>query len=285
MLSMFVAFCSKATDTTYRSRVRGLQWIRTYSSYAASNGTVEIGITLRSLQVAFAVLECVAENQPVGVSTISRELGLPKTTVQRSLEALAKEGWILRSQDRDWILSSKVLGLAAHMEIQKNLSIVALPAMTALSELVSETIHLTVLEGPVVVLIEKVEPMRSIRTWSRIGGTQPAYATSTGKAMLSLRSDDEIKAIVGTDLEAITPRTVTSVDVLLKKINEVRRKGYAVNDREWNPDIIAIAAPVVNRRGEPVSAISISAPATRMPKSKWTEYGGLVIQAAQKVVL
>ncbi|WP_170111183.1 IclR family transcriptional regulator [Antricoccus suffuscus] len=240
---------------------------------------------MRSLQVAFAVLECVAENQPVGVSLISRELELPKTTVQRSLEALAREGWILRSDNRDWILSSKVLGLAAHMDVQKHLSRVAKPAMKKLTEAVQETVHLTVLEGSVVVLIEKSSPARALRTWSRIGGTQPAYTASTGKAMLAPLSDEEIRQIVGTELAALTPRTVTSFDNFMKKIKETRRKGYAINDREGNPDITAIAAAIVDRLGRPVAAISISAPSSRVPRSKWAEYGALVIGAANSVVV
>lgn len=244
-----------------------------------------MGNAVRSLEVAFSVLETVGRLQPVGVSDIARQLTLPKTTVQRSLEALHDLRYIVPTSEKQWMLSSRLFAFVDHLQLQASLSHAARPAMQALCDDVGETIHLTVLEHDHIVLIDLVEPVRSIRTTTRVGNTRLAHSTSGGKVLLAAKTDDELRALLPAKLEPVTTRTIATIPALLKQLAEVRRRGYAINDREYNLETTSIAAPLVDSRGVTIAAMSISAPASRLPKSKWKAHSQRVVEAANSVAI
>ncbi|MFV0532452.1 MAG: IclR family transcriptional regulator [Cumulibacter sp.] len=238
---------------------------------------------MRSLQVAFAVLEEIAEAQVIGVSELARRLNLPKATVQRSLRALADVRYVVRADKTQWQLSARVLGLASQMKYHDNLARAARPAMKDLCDEVDETIHLTVREDRWVVLVSLVEPTRPVRTTAHISSMQLAHATATGKAMLSALSDEDVRELLGTGLETPTERTIATIPALLKALAQIRQRGYAINDREYQIDTASIAAPIRDASGRTVAAMSISSPATRLKRNLWKPYGEAVARAASRV--
>lgn len=238
---------------------------------------------MRSVVTTFRVLETVAEQQPVGLSELARVLGLPKTTVQRSLSVLGELGWIAaapHSEQTRWILTTRALTIGGRVSGVTHLRAAALPVMQQLSRATEETIHLTVPEGPSVVLIDKVDSTREVRTVTWIGGHVPMHASSSGKAMLSRMSEAEVRALLGDRLERSTDRTVTDLGALLAELDVVRKRGWAVNVGGWRDDVSAVGAPVLDVDGRPVAALSISTPSHRLPEDIRPHYGELVRDAA-----
>jgi IclR family acetate operon transcriptional repressor len=223
---------------------------------------------------ALRVLEEVAVRQPVGVGELARGLGLPKSTVQRSLRTLHEAGWIRPAGGgvTRWQVTSKALQVGRRAEL--GLRDVALPVMEELRQRTGETIHLMVPEGDAVVLIERLETDKPLRIVLPLGIRLPLHASANGKAVLAHldRPIDELPAYTGT--------TITDPELLRAELAEVRARGYADNRGEWRSDIAAVASAVLGPDG-PVASLSISTPASRMPDDRRPEYGKLVTQAAR----
>jgi DNA-binding IclR family transcriptional regulator len=137
-----------------------------------------------------------------------------------------------------------------------------------LRDQVRETVHLAVLDDDLrVVYLEKLPTQHAIGLMvSRIGGTAPMHSTALGKAMAAFLPDDKIyQWIRGGGLKALTDATITDDDTFLRSLREIRSRGYAVDDGEFEDSVRCVAAPIRDRAGSVLAAISVSGPVTRMP--------------------
>ncbi|TMS00587.1 IclR family transcriptional regulator [Nonomuraea basaltis] len=229
---------------------------------------------MQNVITALRVLEEVASRQPAGVGELARGLGLPKSTVQRSLRTLHDAGWIRPAGGAvtRWQVTSKALQVGRRAEL--GLRDVALPVMEELRQRTGETIHLMVPEGDAVVLIERLETDKPLRIVLPLGIRLPLHASANGKAVLA-HLDRPIA-----ELPAYTGTTIIDPELLRAELAEVRARGYADNRGEWRADIAAVASAVLGPEG-PVASLSVSTPASRMPDDLRPEYGKLVTQAAR----
>jgi DNA-binding IclR family transcriptional regulator len=146
----------------------------------------------------------------------------------------------------------------------------ARPFLNQLRDQVNETIHLAVLDDDLrVVYVEKLSTQHAIGLMmSRIGITAPMHCTALGKAMAAFRPEDDIRHwIVTHGLKSVTETTITDEDAFLQELREIRSRGYAVDDGEFEASVRCVAAPIRDRTGRVIAAISISGPDTRMPVS------------------
>ena len=86
-----------------------------------------------------------------------------------------------------------------------------------------------------------------------------------GKAMLAFQPEDVIEQIVAKiRFVRYTPKTICSGDVLLKALECVRRRGYAIDDEEIELGVRCIGAPIFNEHHRALAAVSVSGPASRI---------------------
>ncbi|WP_433443943.1 IclR family transcriptional regulator [Nonomuraea sp. CA-141351] len=223
---------------------------------------------------ALRVLEEVAIRQPAGVGELARVLGLPKSTVQRSLRTLHDAGWIrpAAGEVTRWQVTIKALQVGRRAEL--GLRDAAMPVMEELRQRTGETIHLMVPEGDAVVLIERLETDKPLRIVLPLGIRLPLHASANGKAVLAHRPSPP------DELPAYTDTTIIDREALSAELEAVRARGYADNRGEWRSDIAAVASAVLGPDG-PIASLSISTPASRMPEDLRVEYGKLVTLAAR----
>jgi len=199
---------------------------------------------------------------------------------------LANAGWVRQireGRDRIWTTTVKLLVLSRLADQIPDLRASALPIMARVRDETGETTHLVVPEGIHCVLIERLDSPQPLRTVQSLGGRVLMHASSTGKAMLSAYSNQNLEHYVSEPLEAETVRTITDSAKLLQELNRVRKRGYAINDREMNDDVRAVGAAILNSHGEPIAGLSISGPVYRMRKHKLSGYGSIVLRAAQEI--
>ncbi|MEU8690571.1 IclR family transcriptional regulator [Streptomyces sp. NPDC048665] len=239
---------------------------------------------MRSVFTTFSVLEALAEAQPVGVGALARELDLPKSTVQRSLTTLAEVGWIRpldSSGHTRWILTARPLKLAGHvLRHERLLREAAAPAMADLARQTRETIHLTIVDGDSVILLDKIDSTHTVRNVSWVGGRAPLHASASGLAILAHLPAD---AIPRHSLTKYTGQTVTDAEALGATLATVRKRGYAINTGMWRDDVSAVAAAILDPTGVPAASLSISVPTYRLSDELRDQYGILVRDAAARV--
>ena len=229
------------------------------------------------IQVAerlFQVIECLAENGPMGIMDLSAQLGFHKSTTHRLVTSLQYMGYIRQDEESlKYELSLKFLEIGGKIVEQMNMASLVHPSLKKLSEQTGETVHLVRSEGTEAVYIDKVESnVRSIRMVSRVGSRIPLYCSGVGKALLAELPDPEIREIWNSsEIVSLTPYTVTKFQDLMERIGTVRKVGYAMDDEENEEGVRCIAVSIPDYHKEPVYALSISAPVSRMTDARIAE--------------
>ncbi|HIE37629.1 MAG TPA: IclR family transcriptional regulator, partial [Anaerolineae bacterium] len=127
------------------------------------------------------------------------------------------------------------------------------------AEKLQVAVHLAQLAGPEILYIDKIETHRSLPLYSRIGRKAPIYCTGLGKALLAFSPPERIRLILDqVDLRPYTRNTITEREVLLRELQKIREKGYAVDREEHEEGISCIAAPIFDFCNEPIAAISVT---------------------------
>lgn len=241
---------------------------------------------MRGLHRALSLLELIAEHQPIGAADLSRRASLPKSTVQRTVLALAEAGWIrqVRGDQTRWALTSRMLVLARRAPLSGDLREAARDPMQRLRDRTDETVTLQVPDGRHrMVLIERLDSHQPVRTFERLGATSPMPVTSGGLACLACLPDPEVDLILATPVPRLTPRTVTDPGLLRRAVEQTRRDGYAVNVGQNRPGVCAVGAAVLDAQGAPVAGLGISLPESRFTPEKTAWWGGLARATAAEV--
>ncbi|WP_150460982.1 IclR family transcriptional regulator [Nesterenkonia ebinurensis] len=233
---------------------------------------------VNSVNTALRVLEGVAKQEAVGVTELSKQLGIPKSSVQRMLYTLQEAGWV-RETGEDvtrWTLTSLMLRLTG--DRQRGLRRAVLPVMEALRDKTQETIHLAIEEFETAVIIERLVSPQPVRANVDLGQGAPLLASANGKAIISTWRDDDVRTLIAKGLKNYTSATISNERDLWKQIDFIREKGYATQSEEWREGVAAVSVPLINgNRAE--GAISISTPAYRMTQERQEEYGELLMAA------
>ena len=218
----------------------------------------------------------------MGVSELSRELGLTKSNTFRPLQTLSALGYVRREPDKTYSATLKTWQVGRSVVENLNLRTAASQMMLYLSEETKETIYLAVRDGLNVVYIDKVESTKPIRSWNPIGGTAPLHCVGTGKAILAADYRVLRDQIIGS-LERFTDRTITEMEELDKDVSETRLRGYAIDTGEFRQNILSFGAAIVLPNGETIGALGVSVPDVNLANGDMERIGAHVQHAARAV--
>jgi len=221
---------------------------------------------VNSVQRAAAILGLLVREKRLGLSQVARSLRIPKSTAHSILETLEREGLVARDESTGkFCLGIRLLELGQAAQENFELRRVASPHLLALNRQLDETVHLTVLDGDVVLYVECFESSRRLRTYSVIGVRGPLHCTAVGKALLAFLDDDEqIRLVNRIPLERFTPHTITRRAALRAHLQAVRARGWSVDDVEHEEGVRCVGAPVFDHLGRVCASISISGPTQRI---------------------
>ena len=210
---------------------------------------------------AFDVLGCFsAQTHELGATQQAERTGMDRSTIHRFLSTLWQLGVLAQDPEtRRYRLGLRLLDygyvLLNALEIRR-------VGMSHLHDLHLEnmgTLSIGVPDRDEVVLVE-----RTFGPWVATGGFEigqrlPMHASATGLAVLANLPPGEIEAIVGRlELEPRTPRTVRSRGVLMARLEEIRRDGYALSDEELILGLRSLAVPIRDRTGYAVASVSLA---------------------------
>jgi DNA-binding IclR family transcriptional regulator len=240
---------------------------------------------------ALGVLVALGEARPApGLSELSVQLGLHKTTLFRMLGALERTGFVERDEGQHgYRLGPTLMRLGAQAKRSTGLHEAARPILIELAAATGETASLEVLVGDHVLILDEVHGHFLIGSRSEVGTQWPAHATSTGKVLLAAARFD-----VGNDarnkpqgpqarLARITPNTITSRAALERELTKVWNTGHAIARGELEPGVLAIGAPVRNTDGKVVAAISVTGPVARLEAAGVSALAAIVRRMAARI--
>ena len=212
-------------------------------------------------------------------------LTIDRSSVYRLANTLKMRGLLSQADDtKAYTLGPAIWQLASQMRQSNPLLQVAREHVAALAQQTGETAHLAAREGDRVVFLDYALTSQIVGVSIGSGRVEPLHCTSLGKALMADLNVAEIRELLGEErLRKYTPMTITSVRELAAQCQQVRQRGFAVDDIEFREGVRCVASPVRDFDGQVGAAIGISAPSNRLTKGRLNEVGEQVKAAADAV--
>jgi len=192
------------------------------------------------------------------LSDISRRTGLPLATCHRIVARLSEWGALERDAEGRYNIGLRLWEVAALAPRSVGLQRLARPYMQDLYETTGYASHLAIREGTELLSIERFQsPRRRVRR-PLVGTRYPLHATAIGLVLLAHAPAEVREEVLAGELEAFTARTYTDPVMLDRVLDDIRRGGYVVSDRQVDEVHIGVAAPVRGADGSVIAAVSLA---------------------------
>jgi IclR family pca regulon transcriptional regulator len=220
---------------------------------------------VQSLARGLAVIATFSEeSQRLTLSAVARRTGLSRGTARRFLLTLRQLGYV-GSEGDQFFLTPRVMRLGYAYLSSMPLWQLAEPLVDGLRHRSGGSCSIAVLDGREIVYVVRCPSRSIVRDNFTLGTRLPAYLTGLGRALLAGLSDQALDAY----LEEVQPRafsefTITDKAELRRIIIQAREQGWANADRQADPGLRSIAAPIKGRDGRVIAAVNISVQTARV---------------------
>jgi DNA-binding IclR family transcriptional regulator len=250
------------------------------------NGADDAGgrrLSSAGVQAALSVLELLGERGALALADLSRELGLPKSTLHRICTVLLERGWAIRDETGRFALGIRALAMGAR-SIELPIVIGFRRAAADLLTKHDETVCLAVLDGAETVYIAVEETSHPIRLVTHVGSRTPAFASASGRVILARRPPEELAADYGGRV-LVTPtgRRLNGLFELRAILDAVRENGYAENDEDTAMGLWAASVPVRNEAGVTLAALTVCVPTSRIDPGRRERILADLIAAGERI--
>ena len=217
------------------------------------------------LDKAVGVLHAIAES-PCGLNEPRERTGLPRATAHRLAAGVEAHRRLTRDDDGRWQLGPALTELAA--QVNDPLLAAGAAVLPGLREVTGESVQLYRREGTMRVCVAALEPPAGLRDTVPVGTRLPMTAGSGAKVLLAFG-------------DAATQRAVLpSAKFTERTLAEVRRRGWAQSAAEREAGVASVSAPVRDKAGDVVAAVSVSGPIDRMGRRPGVRWAADLLAAA-----
>lgn len=235
---------------------------------------------------SLAILELVARHgDGLTASAAARLSGITPNLVFRILKTLVATGYCQQHREtKTYRLSGRLLQLASPQTRDGSLAVAAYPALCQLRDATGETTQLVIESAGKSLVLEQVRGTQPLQVCGQVGMRTPLYSCAPGKAILAWWDPARRAAwFHGRRLKRFTPHTLTERLSLERDLEAARERGFAVDRAEGLEGIHCVAAPILDRRGSPLAAVTIMAPVSRLPETAFPAAACHVLQAAAAI--
>jgi len=212
------------------------------------------------------------KERPMGISEISDELSIYKSSVHRILNTLKSRGYIIQEQEtKKYWLGSKFYSLGMIYKDKLKIENYVNRDMKELADEFNETVHLAIydeLDYCNIIALEQVETRQRLSMTPPPGSRTPTHASALGKSMLAFSNKDIQNTVINSKLEKYTENTIVSKKILKKELKLIKNQGYAIDNEELESGLTCIACPILDEKGEGIASISVSGPKGRILERK-----------------
>lgn len=238
----------------------------------------------QSLERGLAVLEAFGPlRAEIGIRELGRLLNLNKTIVHRLARTLLERGFLEQNPDTlRYAIGPRAFEVGQRYSVASGPAEAALPVLQRLADQGQLNAYLGVLRGASIVYLLTLQSSGPIVIRAKPGSPAHVHSTALGKVLLAAHRDPA--ALLGTKpLLRLTPSTLADPGMVLAELKAVRAQGHAISDEENLPGVWAVGAPVVDRTGTVVAAISGACPRYQVTKARAAEIVRAVRAAALQI--
>ncbi len=229
------------------------------------------------------VLRSFESADDLGIVELAARQGLSPSTTHRIVRALVDAGFLAQDERTERYRLGVALVELGLLTLRRLGVDAARPLLEELGRETGEAINLGIREGNDVLVVLRVPSAQPLRFEQPAGSRVPIHTSAMGKAILASTAPTTGRLDGLDHLERFTARTVTSKSVLRRELDEIRQRGYALNDEERNLGVRAVGAPVLDRQGRAIAAISVQGPTVRLTDVVVAAIAPLVRDTARRV--
>ncbi len=228
---------------------------------------------IQSLAKGLKILNLLEHSrQGMGTTEVANQLDIDKSSASRLLHTLANYGFVEQDEaTARYLLGPQLVTLGQRLLNRITLRDHARPYLYELVDKTGECAHLAIQAQRQALYIDQVESTAALRVESEIGTLAPLHCTALGKTLLAF---GEVR--IPDELQPYTRRTVADRSSLAAQLEQTRKRGYAIDDEEYNYGVRCVAAAVYDHQGKLVGAVGISGPAGRVTLERIDEFGAVV---------
>lgn len=227
--------------------------------------------TIRTVERTLDLIEFLREHGPTTLSTITATLDLPKSTVHRHLRTLEQRNYVIHG-DGGYALSLRFLDLGEHTRIRFPEYRLAAEKVDELAGETEERAQFMIEEQGRAVYVYQQTGQHAVKADTHPGKRVPIHASAAGLAILSQYSQQRIDAIIDQHgLTALTSNTITDPEALHDELDQIRERGYSINDQGIINGLRAIGVPVIGPDNDVIGGLSISGPINRIEGERLNE--------------
>jgi len=247
----------------------------------ANGASGSVGVISKVLRILEALQ---GSSSGLGLKAICDQTGINKSTAHRFLKHLERERYLLRTEAGAYLIGPRLSQLSARGNQEATLQAVARPILWDLWKSTHETVNLGVLDQGTVLYIDVIESPHEFRLSSRVGTRRSVHVTALGKALVAFLPEEVRQTVLDSiAFQPSTPKTIGNLVQFRQELEKIRRQAYAVDDEEAVQGARCVSAPILNSKGAPIAAVSVSGPVTRVTPSLVSALAGAVTSAARSI--
>ncbi|HVN33681.1 MAG TPA: IclR family transcriptional regulator C-terminal domain-containing protein [Casimicrobiaceae bacterium] len=241
---------------------------------------------VQSLTRGLGILEALAKAEAgISLTDIAQRVDLPPSTTHRLLSTLEKMGYVYQSEEfGHWYVGLQAFTVGSGFLANRDFVGQSHVYMRRLMEQSGETANLAILDGTEAVFIAQVQCREMMRILVKLGSRVPLHASGVGKAIFAALPDEQIDAILKVKgLPRITSHTIVAPETMWAALKVIRHRGYSFDDEEHAPGTRCVAATIYDEHAEPLGAISLAGPSSRLPDERIRQLGPIVAHTAEEL--
>lgn len=241
---------------------------------------------IQSVNRALDVLELFPRGfETLGITEIAKHLGVSKGTAHGLVSTLVQREFLQQDPaTRRYRLGVKIFHLGLFLVQHSQLGQAIHPWADMLCERFQEVVHVALLAGDVALVVQRFEPKTPYLLLPQTGSSLPVHSTAAGKVLLAFSPSATRDQIFKTaPLSRKTQNTLTSKALLIKECKKIIQQGFALDREESLTGVTCVGAPIRDRSGEVIAAVSLAGSKRRMEEKGIKETIEAVRGTAMKI--
>jgi IclR family KDG regulon transcriptional repressor len=233
----------------------------------------------KSVLKTLKILDLFKENDELGIKDISTATNIPPSTVQRMVNTLVMRQYLQKSNEgQKYRVGMAIFDISNNGNDLSDRLDTAKRYMEEFTAKTRENINLAVLRGYHVIYMTKVDSLEILRPDFIVGERYPAFNTSLGRCMLAYQPWQKVQTLYEEQ-----DHTQIPLETFKEIFEEVRKNGYATEDEQFQPGLWCTAAPVRDRSGRVIAALSTCIPKLRLDPERQKQMSIEIMGVAKKV--
>ena len=227
---------------------------------------------IQSVDRALEILIYLHESgKETGITQIANDLNIYKSTVHRTLITLEKRGFVKKNSETDkYWLGARLFSMGKSVEKNMGIQEIMRPFAKQLKDEFDEVVNISILERNVddvyrsVIILKEQSEGKILTANPPVGSRNFCHTSSIGKCLLAFGENIDLSIYEEKGFVTYTKNTISDVDEFKKVLEEVKSRGYALDNEELEEGLSCIGAPILDKRGYALAAISLSGPTSRI---------------------